>query len=138
MPRRPSIQALSFVEVSDLPADGVVVRKHGRSYAAPLPAAMADVSPEVEVFVVPKDKMLTPREAGELIGISTSRVKQLLDADALPYESVGRDRRILADDAIAYRDKRCQRIEVAAGGFMSKTELERPDPTLEQILEDVE
>lgn len=138
MPRRPAIQALSFVEVADLPADGVVVRKDGRSYAAPLPAVMAHVSPEVEVFVVPKEEMLTPKEAGELIGISTSRVKQLLDANALPYESVGRDRRILADDAIAYSDKRRQRTEVAAAGFMSKTELERPDPTPEQILEDVE
>ncbi|MBF6618887.1 MAG: helix-turn-helix domain-containing protein [Patulibacter sp.] len=138
MARRPAVQALQFIEVSDLPADGVVVRKDGRSYAAPLPEEIGDASPDAELFVVPKRKMLTPKEAGEIIGISTSRVKQLLDAGAMRHEFVGRDRRIPVGEAVAYRDKRRRRIDASAEGFMSSSEFERPEPAVDEILKDVE
>lgn len=139
MPRRKRLRSLHFVEVADVPDDGLIVRKDGRTFVAPLPEQLADVSASgEEVFVVPKDQLLSTNEAAKLLGISTSRVKQLLDAGAVPFETVGRDRRIRTSDAIAFREERQRRREGAAGGFISPTELERPEPSLEEILEDVE
>lgn len=58
------------------------------------------------VVVLSNTATLTPAEAAGLLGLSRTHLYKILDSGALPHHVVGeRDRRILASDLLAYRDR---------------------------------
>ena len=57
------------------------------------------------VTVIPRAKKLTTQEAADFLGISRPTFVKLLEGGAMPYEKVGRHRRITLDDLLSYQEK---------------------------------
>lgn len=58
------------------------------------------------LILMPEDKQLTTQQAGELLGMSRPYVIRLLDAGEMPYNLVGKHRRIALRDVLAYAKRR--------------------------------
>jgi excisionase family DNA binding protein len=100
--------------------DGVVLSfPDGRTVA--LPAALVDVVRATAgelanghtVTVLPAETVLTPAEAGQLLGLSRPFVVRLLDDGEIPSERLprSRHRRVLLSDVLAFNARRDQRRE---------------------------
>ncbi len=59
----------------------------------------------LEVVVTPLQPELTTRQAAEILMVSRPHLVKLLDAGEIPCRWVGRHRRILRDDVMAYSEK---------------------------------
>jgi excisionase family DNA binding protein len=57
------------------------------------------------VSVVPQDMKLTTQQAAEFLGISRPTLIKLLSTDQIPFETIGRHRRITLRDILEYQDK---------------------------------
>ena len=60
------------------------------------------------VVLMPQEKQLTTQQAGELLGMSRPYVVRLLDAGEMPYQLVGKHRRISLRDVLAYAKRRSE------------------------------
>jgi excisionase family DNA binding protein len=100
--------------------DGVVLSfPDGRTVA--LPAALVDVVRATAgelanghtVTVLPAETVLTPAEAGQLLGLSRPFVVRLLDEGEIPSERLprSRHRRVRLSDVLAFNARRDQRRE---------------------------
>ena len=58
------------------------------------------------VAVLPMDAEMTTREAADLIGVSRPTLVKLLDAGAIPFQTLGSHRRLKAADVLAHRKTR--------------------------------
>lgn len=63
------------------------------------------MSKGLEVVVTPLKPELTTRQAAEILNVSRPHLIKLLDAGEIPCRWVGRHRRILRDDVMAYSEK---------------------------------
>ena len=88
-----------------------------------LPATLYDVLRNVGatlaagdgVTVVPRGTRLTTQDAADFLGVSRPTLVKLLEAGAMPFETVGRHRRVLLGDLVAYQDReRARRRTVLA------------------------
>ena len=85
-------------------ADGEVVE---------LPEKLFDVLRQVAealavgkgVSVVPQDMKLTTQGAADFLGVSRPTLIKLLEAGAIPFEKVGRHRRVTLRDVLEYRNQ---------------------------------
>jgi excisionase family DNA binding protein len=51
----------------------------------------------------PESSELTTKQAAEVLGVSRPFLIRVLEADAIPYRKVGRHRRVLMKDVLAYK-----------------------------------
>lgn len=62
------------------------------------------------VTVIPTDTQLTTQDAADFLGVSRPTLIKYLERDELPYEMVGRHRRVLLADLVAFQERaRAQR-----------------------------
>jgi excisionase family DNA binding protein len=61
------------------------------------------------VTLVPVSQMLTTQQAADVLNVSRPFLISLLEKGAIPYELVGRHRRIKAETLFAFKDERDQR-----------------------------
>ncbi|MCL1840443.1 MAG: helix-turn-helix domain-containing protein [Propionibacteriaceae bacterium] len=67
------------------------------------------------VTIVPRGTRLTTQEAADFLGISRPTLVKLLEAGAMPFETVGRHRRVLLDTLMQYQEhERARRRTVLA------------------------
>jgi excisionase family DNA binding protein len=65
------------------------------------------------VTLVPVSQMLTTQQAADVLNVSRPFLISLLEKGAIPYELVGRHRRIKAETLFAYKQERSQRRSLA-------------------------
>ncbi len=65
------------------------------------------------VDVVPPHAELTIREASDILLVSEPFLNSLLDADEMPHQTLGNQRRIKSDDLLAFKAER-QRLHMEA------------------------
>lgn len=63
------------------------------------------------VTVVPHNKRVTTQEAAEVLGVSRPTLVRMLERNELPYEKVGKHRRILFSDVLKYSSARRDAIQ---------------------------
>lgn len=59
-----------------------------------------------EVVIIDGSRTITPNQAAERLGMSRTHLYKLLDKGEIVFHRVGRDRRILARDLVAFEEKR--------------------------------
>ena len=63
----------------------------------------------VEVWLVPHQQEVTPRQAADILGVSRQYLTRVMDAGYLPFRRVGSHRRIAVGDLLAYQRERAER-----------------------------
>lgn len=79
-----------------------------------LPASVSHALKEVvrnmsagrAVTVVPQKQLLTTQSAADLLGFSRPHLIKLLESGAIPFQKVGRHRRVHLQDVMAFQGKR--------------------------------
>lgn len=61
------------------------------------------------VSLLPLGRMLTTRQAAEMLNVSRPFLIQLLERDEIPFEMVGTHRRVAIEDVLRYRAQRSER-----------------------------
>ena len=105
-----------------------MVGPDGEEYA--LPAEVFEVLREVvsamaegkAVTVAPIHQQLTTQEVADFLRIRRPALVELLDAGAMPYEHVGRHRRVRLIDALEYQRTRSERRREALDELVSVSE----------------
>lgn len=93
-----------------------LVLRHPDGTVIPLPpvltrlvaASLRELAAGHTVIVLPSETMLTPAEAGELLGLSRPFISRLLDAGEIPSEQLphSQHRRVRLSDVLAFQARR--------------------------------
>jgi excisionase family DNA binding protein len=79
---------------------------------APLYDLLKDIVQNLEkgrsLVLLPEEQQLTTQRAAELLGMSRPYLIQLLDAGEMPFDLVGKHRRISLRDVLAYAKRRAE------------------------------
>lgn len=90
----------------------------GKGSPLPLTPELADILLEVAtqllkgrgVTIVPRDMQMTTQEAAEMLGVSRPTLIKILERGEIPFEKIGRHRRILLKDLEEYRQRRYRQV----------------------------
>lgn len=78
-----------------------------------LAKALAGVSEQQSLLLVPEEQTLSTQAAARAIGVSRPYFVRLLDAGKIPLTRVGTHRRVLARDLYAYQNRRAETQKAA-------------------------
>lgn len=120
MPREPLAapaddEALAEVEAQLARGSVQIIDRHGEAVDLPeelrdlLLRGVHELRRGNRVSLLSFGRLLTTRQAAELLGMSRPYLVRLLARDELPYEMVGTHRRLRLDDVLAYRRARSER-----------------------------
>ncbi len=70
----------------------------------------------------PECSELTTKQAAEVLGVSRPYLINLLESDAIPFRKVGRHRRVLMKDVLAYRQTMQVKSKAALRDLVSASE----------------
>jgi len=76
------------------------------------------------VALIQETPELTTTQAAEILNVSRPFIIGLLDKGAIPYRRVGRHRRILADDVMAYKADTLREREAALAALVQDAQAE--------------
>lgn len=115
------------------PGQAVLVGPHGERL--PIPSELFEVLEQVAnalafgdgVTVMPYAAKLTTQEAADFLGMSRPTLIKLLEAGEIPFEKVGRHRRVTLRDIDEYRE-RAGIERRAALADLARDSLEQPTP----------
>ena len=72
-----------------------------------VPTALADGRP---VVVAPQQHLVTPHEVAALLNVSRAELDRILERGDLPFRMIGRHRRIVLKDVLAYHRRRARQV----------------------------
>lgn len=110
--RKDDRDALRAVEALTRSAGEVQLMAEGTTIELPdalrvvLEVASRELLRGNRVSLLPVERMLTTRQAAELLNVSRPYLVRLLEAGKIPYEMVGTHRRIPIEDALRFRAER--------------------------------
>jgi excisionase family DNA binding protein len=73
-------------------------------------------------MLYPESSELTTKQAAEVLGVSRPYLINLLESDAIPFRKVGRHRRVLTKDVLAYRQTMQVKSKAALRDLVSASE----------------
>ncbi|MHB8334916.1 MAG: helix-turn-helix domain-containing protein [Acidimicrobiales bacterium] len=88
-----------------LGADGAQVPLPDEVYRV-LRQVVEALSHGLAVTVAPQTQVVTTQQAAEILGMSRPTLIRLLDAGQIPFEHVGKHRRLLLRDVLSFREHR--------------------------------
>lgn len=111
------------------PGQAMLVAADGKQ--VPIPAELFQVLEEAAnvlalgdgISILPYSAKLTTQEAADFLGMSRPTFVKLLESGAIPFELVGRHRRVTLRDVVDYQD-RAQRERRAALAELAKDSIE--------------
>ncbi len=132
--KRMTMDTLNANEVETHEIDALVEAAHDletKSPNSPLAGALAklamDLSQGRDVVLMPADAEISPAAAAKILGMSRPHLCKLLDAGAIPFNRVGRDRRIKVQEVNDFMRKRelarCELAEKFARSGTDRTDL---------------
>lgn len=66
---------------------------------------LAVIARQQTLVLYPESSELTTKQAAEVVGVSRPFLIRVLEAGEIPYRKVGRHRRVLMKDVLAYKEK---------------------------------
>lgn len=128
-----------FAEMAAQPDFPVATLKVPGRPARPLTPELANALLQVAdqlargkaVFVAPYDTKLTTQDAADFLGVSRPTLVKLLEQGKIPFEKVGRHRRVLLADLQRYAEARHQENLAVFDGIAAD---ENPQATLDNPL----
>lgn len=141
-------QVLNGINISlSEPGQAMLVGPNGKQ--VPIPAELFQVLEEAAnvlalgdgISILPYSAKLTTQEAADFLGMSRPTFVKLLTSGAIPYEMVGRHRRVTLRDVVDYQD-RAQRERREALAEVAKDSIEHYDklptgvPSLKRLSDD--
>ena len=107
-----------------------IVDQHQQSHVIELPTAalrmllniLTELSDGNAVKIVPIHAELTTQEAADLLNVSRPHVVKLLEQGHIKFHKVGKHRRVLYADVLAYQQQQKQNSIEAINELMSQTQ----------------
>ncbi len=88
------------------------------------------------VSVIPHNARMTTQEAADILGVSRPTVIRMIERGELPHEMVGKHRRILFTDVMAYReDRRAKLQDLLAATTLGEDEVGSKEEVLAALAE---
>lgn len=140
-------QVLNGIDVSvGEPGQAVLVGADGEQ--VPIPAELFQVLEEAAnvlalgdgITILPYSAKLTTQEAADFLGMSRPTFVKLLESGAIPFEMVGRHRRVMLRDVVEYQahaqsERRAALAELAKDSIEHYDELPKGVPSLKRSSE---
>jgi excisionase family DNA binding protein len=116
---------MQTIETSNIPAEQLAdLDAYAQNAGAELRAALLLVTrclrEGAKLAVIDRNETLTPNDAAKRLGMSRTHLYKLLDRGEIPFDHVGRDRRIRVHDLLDFESRRQRDRHELAQRFASQ------------------